>query len=131
MTSTSSGGIQIGAANAVDDELVAAFARLVPQLSRSAPVPTPDMIREILEAPTSTLLIARDGQANGLIVGMLTLVVFRIPTGVRAWIEDVVVDESVRGRGVGEALSQEAIRRAVESGARTVELTSRPSREGA
>jgi ribosomal protein S18 acetylase RimI-like enzyme len=62
---------------------------------------------------------------------MLTLIVFRIPTGVRAWIEDVVVDETVRGRGVGEGLSQEAVRRAVELGARTVELTSRPSREAA
>lgn len=62
---------------------------------------------------------------------MLTLIVFRIPTGVRAWIEDVVVDETARGRGVGEALSQEAVRRALALGARTVELTSRPSREAA
>jgi diadenosine tetraphosphate (Ap4A) HIT family hydrolase len=62
---------------------------------------------------------------------MLTLVVFRIPTGLRAWIEDVVVDEAVRGRGVGEVLSQEAVRRALGLGARTVELTSRPSREAA
>jgi ribosomal protein S18 acetylase RimI-like enzyme len=77
------------------------------------------------------VLIARDLRDNGRIVGMLTLIVFRIPTGVRAWIEDVVVDETVRGRGVGEGLSQEAVRRAVELGARTVELTSRPSREAA
>jgi ribosomal protein S18 acetylase RimI-like enzyme len=62
---------------------------------------------------------------------MLTLIVFRISTGVRAWIEDVVVDETARGRGVGEALSQEAVRRALALGARTVELTSRPSREAA
>ena len=62
---------------------------------------------------------------------MLTLVVFRIPTGVRAWIEDVVVDETMRGRGVGEALSQEAVRRAIGAGARTIDLTSRPSREAA
>ncbi len=94
-------------------------------------MPTPEVIREIVEAPANTVLIARDGRDNGRIVGMLTLVVFRIPTGVRAWIEDVVVDEAARGRGVGEALSQEAIQRAVGVGARTVELTSRPSREGA
>jgi ribosomal protein S18 acetylase RimI-like enzyme len=62
---------------------------------------------------------------------MLTLIVFRIPTGVRAWIEDVVVDETARGRGVGEALSQKAVRRALALGARTVELASRPSREAA
>jgi ribosomal protein S18 acetylase RimI-like enzyme len=60
---------------------------------------------------------------------MLTLVVFRIPTGLRAWIEDVVVDEGARGRGVGAALNQAAIRLAGEHGARTVDLTSRPSRE--
>lgn len=124
-------GIEIAVATRVDEELVAAFTRLIPQLSRSAPVPTPDLIREIVEAEASTVLIARDLRDNGRIVGMLTLIVFRIPTGVRAWIEDVVVDETVRGRGVGEGLSQEAVRRAVELGARTVELTSRPSREAA
>ncbi len=124
-------GIEIAVATRVDEELVAAFTRLIPQLSRSAPVPTPDLIREIVEAQASTVLIARDLRDHGRIVGMLTLIVFRIPTGVRAWIEDVVVDETVRGRGVGEGLSQEAVRRAVELGARTVELTSRPSREAA
>jgi ribosomal protein S18 acetylase RimI-like enzyme len=124
-------GIEIAVATRVDEELVAAFARLIPQLSRRAPVPTPGLIREIVEDEASTVLIARDLRDNGRIVGMLTLIVFRIPTGVRAWIEDVVVDETVRGRGVGEGLSQEAVRRAVELGARTVELTSRPSREAA
>jgi ribosomal protein S18 acetylase RimI-like enzyme len=128
---TAGDGIGISVATGVDDELVATFARLVPQLSRTATVPTPDLIREIVEAPASTLLIARDLRDSGRIVGMLTLVVFRIPTGLRAWIEDVVVDETVRGRGVGEGLSQEAVRRALELGARTVELTSRPSREAA
>ena len=131
MGSTSTAGIEVATANRVDDELVAAFNRLVPQLSRSAAVPTPDLIREIVDAQASTVLVARDRRDAGRIVGMLTLVVFRIPTGVRAWIEDVVVDEAVRGRGVGEALSQEAVRRAVGLGARTVELTSRPSREAA
>lgn len=77
------------------------------------------------------MLVARDLRDQGRIVGMLTLIVFRIPTGIRAWIEDVVVDETARGRGVGEALSQEAVRRALDLGARTVELTSRPSREAA
>ena len=62
---------------------------------------------------------------------MLTLAVFRIPTGIRAWIEDVVVDAEARGRGVGEALTREAVRVAGTHGARTVDLTSRPSREAA
>jgi ribosomal protein S18 acetylase RimI-like enzyme len=131
MTSTPDGGIQVAAASRVDDELVAAFTRLLPQLSRSSAAPTREEIGEIVEAAASTVLVARDGRANGRIVGLLTLVVFRIPTGIRAWIEDVVVDEEARGRGVGEAMSREAIRRAVALGARTVELTSRPSREAA
>jgi ribosomal protein S18 acetylase RimI-like enzyme len=131
MSPTTGGEITVSAACAVDDELVAAFNRLIPQLSQRAVVPTHDAIREIFEAPASSLLLARDDREGGRIVGLLTLVVFRIPTGVRAWIEDVVVDDAVRGRGVGEALSQEAIRRAVGAGARTVELTSRPSREAA
>src|SRR2546426_47225 len=125
------GEIEVSPARRVDDALIAAFNRLIPQLSRSAAVPTPDLIREIVEAQANTVLIARDRRENGRIVGLVTLVVFRIPTGMRAWIEDVVVDEAVRGRGVGEALSLEAVRRAVELGARTVELTSRPSREAA
>ena len=131
MVSNSADGIEVAIATRVDDELVAAFGRLIPQLSRSASVPTPDLIREVVEAQASTVLIARDLRDDGRIVGMLTLIVFRITTGVRAWIEDVVVDETMRGRGVGAGLSQEAVRRAVELGARTVELTSRPSREAA
>ena len=132
MASTSTDGITVTVATMPDDELVAAFGRLVPQLSPSAAVPTPDLIREIVEAQASTVLVARDLRDQVRIVGMLTLIVFRIPTGVRAWIEDVVVDETARGRGVGEALSQEAVRRALALGARTVELTtSRPSREAA
>ena len=120
--------VVVDEAVAVTDELVGAFARLVPQLSRSSPVPGEAELAEIVASPATVLLVARDGDA---IVGSLTLVLFRIPTGVRAWIEDVVVDESVRGRGVGEALSRDALRRAVAAGARTVDLTSRPSREAA
>jgi ribosomal protein S18 acetylase RimI-like enzyme len=74
----------------------------------------------------SVLLLAEE---DGEVVGAMTLVVFTIPTGVRAWIEDVVVDEAARGRGVGDALNRAAIERAREAGARTVDLTSRPSRE--
>jgi ribosomal protein S18 acetylase RimI-like enzyme len=122
--------IKIERAARVDAELVSALRRLVPQLSSSAPAPTVDQLREMIESPCTTVLLART-RAGGDIVGSLTLVVFRIPTGVRAWIEDVVVDSSARGRGVGEALSREALRLAVEKGARTVELTSRPSRAAA
>jgi ribosomal protein S18 acetylase RimI-like enzyme len=122
---------QIEAAAAVDAELIEAMQRLLPQLSLSAPVLTPHELLDIVGSPATTLLLARDRSQEDRIVGSLTLAVFRIPTGVRAWIEDVVVDSTARGKGVGEALSREAIRLARAQGARTVELTSRPSREAA
>ncbi len=113
----------------VTDELVEAFDRLVPQLSRSNPPPSREALRLIVESPASHLLVARD--ESGHIVGSLTLVVFAIPTGLRAWIEDVVVDETARGAGVGAELNRFAIDEARRLGARTVDLTSRPSREAA
>jgi ribosomal protein S18 acetylase RimI-like enzyme len=121
--------VKVEAAGEVTAELVQAIARLVPQLSSSAPPPGAAELAEIVESPATTLLVAR--VPEGDVVGTLTLVLFRIPTGMRAWIEDVVVDEGARGRGVGEALNEEAIRRATAAGARSVDLTSRPSREAA
>jgi ribosomal protein S18 acetylase RimI-like enzyme len=120
--------LRIEAATAPSDELLEAFRRLVPQLSSSASAPGPEELAAIVASPAATILVAREDMR---IVGTLTLVVFRIPTGARAWIEDVVVDEAARGRGVGEALAREAIRRAAEAGARTVDLTSRPHRVAA
>jgi ribosomal protein S18 acetylase RimI-like enzyme len=112
----------------VTDEVVEAFARLVPQLSATTVPPDRAALDRIVSSPAATLLIARVG---GQIVGTLALVVFPIPTGLRAWIEDVVVDESARGQGIGEALSLEALKLARAAGARTVDLTSRPSRAAA
>ena len=119
--------VEVKTATEATDELVAAFRRLIPQLS-SAPPPDLQALKEILAAPSNTVLLAYD---RGTIVGTLTLVTFRIPTAVRAWIEDVVVDAAARGRGVGDALTREALRIAAERGAKTVELTSRASREAA
>ncbi|HET9077862.1 MAG TPA: GNAT family N-acetyltransferase [Acidimicrobiales bacterium] len=121
---------EIAPAPAATPEVVEAVARLLPLLSRSAPAPTPGQVEEIVGSPATTLLIARDGP-GGPIVGTLTLAVFRIPTGVRAWIEDVIVSDQVRGRGCGEELTRAALELARRAGARTVELTSRPSREAA
>lgn len=118
-------------ATSVDDELVAAFAMLIPQLSSSNPPPGPEALQAIVDAESSVLLIARDQLDSGRIVGALTLALFRIPTGLRAWIEDVVVDGEVRGRGIGERLNRVALDRAAAAGATTVDLTSRPSREAA
>lgn len=120
--------IAVEVATHVDDGLVDAVHRLVPQLTTSTPPPTRVELEVIVAGPSTMLLLARNGRA---VVGMLTLAIFRIPTGIRAWIEDVVVDADARGKGVGEALTREAVRIAGTHGARTVELTSRPSREAA
>ena len=121
--------ITISVADTVDDELISAFEVLIPQLSRSNPPPSGDELRAIVESEASTLLIARD--ETDAIVGSMTLAMFLIPTGRRAWIEDVVVDESARGKGVGRLLNERALEIAMEAGAKTVDLTSRPSREAA
>jgi ribosomal protein S18 acetylase RimI-like enzyme len=112
----------------VTTEAVEAFGRLLPQLSASAAPLDRQALTAIVDAPANTLLIAR---SDGVISGSLTLVMFPIPTGLRAWIEDVVVDQAARGQGIGEALSLEALRLAQAAGARTVDLTSRPSRKAA
>ena len=121
--------LDVTAVEVVDDELVLAFERLTPQLSSSNPPPTREELEEIVGSPATVLFVARDGDSP--ILGSLTLALFRIPTGLRAWIEDVVVDESARGKGVGAALNEAAIDHARSVGARTVDLTSRPSREAA
>ena len=120
--------LDIRPADRVDDELVEAFAALIPQLSSSSPPPTSDELSAIVESSDSVLYVARVDDA---IVGSLTLAFYRIPTGVKAWIEDVVVAAEARGHGVGEALNRAAIAEAADRGAKNVSLTSRPSREAA
>ena len=117
------------AAAEVDDGLVEAFAALVPQLSSSSPPPGRAELAAIAASDASILLVARD--RSDRIVGTLTLAVFRVPTGLLSWIEDVVVEETARGSGAGEALVRAALDRARAAGAKSVDLTSRPSREAA
>ena len=120
--------IQVAPVVSASAEVLDACHRLIPQLSSSSLPLTLSELEEIVDGNSTVLFAARH---NGDIVGLLTLAVFRIPTGVRAWIEDVVVDELVRGSGVGEALSRAALAEAARRAAKTVELTSRPSREAA
>lgn len=123
--------IAISEVTEIDDEIVDAFIRLIPQLSKSNPPPTADELRSMASSRSSVLLIARDSSQDNMIVGSLTLALFRIPTAMRAWIEDVVVDEAARGKGVGRTLNEAALERARTAGAKTVDLTSRPTREAA
>lgn len=118
----------ISEATTVTDELVDAFAHLVPQLSSSSPAPTREALAAIVADANTQLLVA---EHDGNIVGSLTLIFFRSPTGVRARIEDVVVSESARGLGLGRLLTDDAIRRARAAGAKAIGLTSRPSRAAA
>jgi len=120
--------IAVEVATSVDEALCTAVAALLPQLSRSAAPPSRQVLEQVLANPGTTLFVARDEEC---IVGMLTLATFRILTGVRAWIEDVVVDEAARGSGAGAALVQAALERSAAMGARTVDLTSRPERQAA
>lgn len=121
--------ISIEIVEAADQELVDAFGNLIPQLSRSSSPPDFETLDRIAKSEASTLLIARD--PNGAIVGSMTLAMFDIPTGRRAWVEDVVVDTAARGQGVGRLLNERALEIAGDAGAKTVDLTSRPTREAA
>jgi ribosomal protein S18 acetylase RimI-like enzyme len=120
--------VDITECTAVDSQLMAALERLLPQFSASAQMPSAEHVRRIVESPATTLLLARDADE---IVGMLTLLRFALPSGMRAQIHDVVVDESSRGRGIAETLVRHALDLARAGGAKNVDLTSRPSREAA
>jgi ribosomal protein S18 acetylase RimI-like enzyme len=111
-----------------EQELVDAFGRLLPQLSTSAKPLDAEAVRRILACDANTVLLAR---ADRVVVGTLTLVMFPLPAGLRARVEDVVVDGAARGHGIAGLLMQEALRIARQAGARTVDLTSRPDREAA
>ena len=120
--------VTVEIADEVTDELVEGLNQLLPQLSTSASPMTTSDVAALVDSPATVVFIARD---DGRIVGSLTLVVFPIPTGLRAWIEDVVVDGAARGRGVGEALTSAAIDESRRRHVRSIDLTTRPTREAA
>ena len=120
--------VEIEVATAATPALRDALNRLVPQLSSSARPLTDDDVARLTSDPDVTLFVATH---DGAIVGTLTLVVFAIPSGHRAWIEDVIVDSNTRGLGIGAALTLAAIDEGRRRGVRTIDLTSRPSREAA
>jgi ribosomal protein S18 acetylase RimI-like enzyme len=129
MAGDDAGTVTIEVVEVLDDAVRSAVERLLPQLSRGAAYDEQTLAWVVAHEAT-TLFVAKVDD-TGAVVGALTLVMYPLPTGLRAHVDDVVVDDVVRGRGVGEALVRAALDRAVEVGARTVDLTSRPSREAA
>lgn len=123
--------MHIEKASVVTDELYRALQRLIPQLTTNKVAPNWDELSALVNSESSTILIARRPADTSEIVGMLTLVIYRVPTGLRSIVEDVVVDESMWGHGVGKALMLHAIELAREAGAGGVSLTSNPRREAA
>ena len=121
--------MQIDIVTQVDKELYNAFQRLIPQLTNNNPPPSLNDLADLVRDASSTLMVARDD--HGQIVGALTLTVYRVPTGIRSIIEDVIVDTSARGQGIGESLMMRAIEVAREKGAKNISLTSNPMREAA
>jgi ribosomal protein S18 acetylase RimI-like enzyme len=120
--------VEVEIANEATEELVTSLNQLLPQLSsNAAPLSVAD-VEALVTSPVTVVFIAR---ADGRIVGSLTLVIFLIPTGLRAWIEDVVVDGAARAKGVGEALTNAAIEESRRRNVRSIDLTTRPSREAA
>ncbi|MEU6378375.1 GNAT family N-acetyltransferase [Streptomyces sp. NPDC046909] len=120
--------VRVEIAHQASQELLDAFARLLPQLSATANPLDRGAVERLVTSDVNTVLVARAAEG---IVGTLTLVLVPLPSGLRGRVEDVVVDDAARGRGIAGLLIQEALRIAREAGARTVDLTSRPDREAA
>ena len=123
--------IEIEEIQNVTEALIDAMNRLIPQLSSSYTPPSTQDLAQIVSSPNTSLMVAKDINQNNRIVGSLTLVLYRIPTGVRAWIEDVVVDQDERKKGIGQALNRFAMDYASKRGAHSINLTSRPNRKTA
>ena len=121
--------MQIEVVTQADEELYQAFQSLIPQLTNNNPPPSLSDLAAIVQNASSTMLVARNEERK--IVGTLTLAAYRVPSGVRSMIEDVVVDNSARGQGIGEALVKRAIEVAREKGVQYISLTSSSAREAA
>lgn len=120
--------IEIFEIQVADEAILTSVNRLLPQLSKSARPINGEQLKKLVESECTRLFFAKEGTD---VLGMLSLVVFPIPTGVKAWIEDVVVDQKARGKGVGKALMNKALVEAGNLGTKSIDLTSRPSRETA
>jgi GNAT superfamily N-acetyltransferase len=113
--------MRIEAVREATTEVEEALARLLPQLNPTLPVPTMERLQALMADPAVTVLIARDGDE---IIGTATVIVYTTPFWIKARLDEVVVDQSVRGKGVGEAIVQACLDVARERGAQVAELQS-------
>jgi ribosomal protein S18 acetylase RimI-like enzyme len=119
---------RIEVATEVTRELEEALAALLPQLNPRIHAPTTERLRALIGDDSVTVLIARDERS---IIGTATVFLYTTPAWAKALVEDVVVDEHARGRGVGEALVRSCVEVARRGGADMVELQSASHREAA
>ena|SRR5689334_17123484 len=123
--------MHIGKVSEINEQLYNALQRLIPQLGAHKIPPTWEELSRLITSESSTLLVAHRETETDPIVGILCLTIYRVPTGLRSIIEDVIVDESARRQRIGEALVHFAIDLARAAGADGVSLTSNPQREAA
>jgi ribosomal protein S18 acetylase RimI-like enzyme len=118
-------------ATKLTEQLYQACQRLIPQLTQNNTPPSRQELALLLSSGSSLLYLARHPDFGDDIIGLATLILYRVPTGLRAYIEDVVVDERARGKYIGEALTRACLERAEQAGASQVMLTSNPNRVAA
>jgi GNAT superfamily N-acetyltransferase len=109
-------------------EIYAALERLLPQLNSQLPIPTMERLRAIVADPAVSLLVAREGEQ---IIGTTTVIVYTTPFWIKARLDEVVVDEAARGKGVGAELVKASLDLARKKGVEVVELQSGLQREAA
>jgi len=112
-------------------EIYNVMIKLLSQLTSSELSFSQKDLKRIVTSKNSILFAAVDKELNSNIFGILTLVLIDIPTAAFARIEDVVVDKTARGKGIGETITLAAIQRARELGITKIDLTSSPSRKAA
>jgi GNAT superfamily N-acetyltransferase len=113
--------MRIEAATEATPELERTLARLLPQLNATLPVPTMQRLQALIADPAVTLLVAREGDEA---IGTATVIVYTTPFWIKARLDEVVVDQSARGKGIGEALVLACLDVARDRGAQVAELQS-------
>src|SRR5882762_11796237 len=111
--------MRVEAVHEVTPQLLAALARLLPQLNPKLRVPDEERLRRLIDDSAATLLVAKEGDD---IVGTTTVILYTTPFWIKARLDEVVVDDAARGKGIGEALVSAALEVGRERGAQIAEL---------